>query len=178
MLNFMKNGSEAKFKGTKRLAGLLAGLLLLLGVLGGCGQEAPSKAGNSLPEQGSYYYDLENVVLYLDAYGELPPNYITKAEARKLGWQGGPVDRWQEGAAIGGDSFGNREGLLPEGSYTECDLNTLGADNRGAERLVFADPGGEDSLYYYTGDHYESFCRVVIEDGQVMLAEEDCGGDA
>ena len=27
---------------------------------------------------GEYYYDVENVVLYLDTYGELPENYMTK----------------------------------------------------------------------------------------------------
>ena len=41
------------------------------------------------PAYGGYYYDVENVVLYLTAYGELPPNYITKDEARDLGWNGG-----------------------------------------------------------------------------------------
>lgn len=48
--------------------------------------EAPNPP--EAPDQEGYYYDLENVVLYLSAYGELPPNYITKAEARELGWEG------------------------------------------------------------------------------------------
>ena len=61
-----------------------------------------------------YYYDAEHVVLYLDAYGHLPENYITKSDARALGWEGGSVEAYREGAAIGGDRFGNREGLLPE----------------------------------------------------------------
>ena len=115
-------------------------------------------------EEGGYYYDLESVVTYLECYGELPDNYITKNEARKLGWEGGTPERYLEGSAIGGDSFGNREGLLPEGSYTECDLNTLGKDSRGAERLVFSD----DGRYYHTEDHYESFTEVWIEDGEVV----------
>ena len=78
-----------------------------------------------------YYYDAEHVVLYLDAYGHLPENYITKSDARALGWEGGSVEAYQAGAAIGGDRFGNREGLLPEETgrtYTECDINTLGGD--------------------------------------------------
>ena len=57
---------------------------------------------------------------------------------------------------IGGDRFGNYEGLLPEAdgrSYTECDIDTLGADSRGAKRIVFSN----DGLIYYTEDHYESF---------------------
>lgn len=115
-------------------------------------------------EKDAYYYDLEHVVLYLDHYGELPDNYITKNEARKLGWEGGTPERYLEGSAIGGDSFGNREGLLPKGDYTECDLNTLGKGDRGAERLVFSD----DGEYYYTPDHYESFTQVWVEDGEVI----------
>ena len=119
------------------------------------------------PDPEGYYYDLENVVLYLDAYEELPPNYITKSEARDLGWQGGSVERYMDGAAIGGDRFGNREGLLPKASgrtYTECDLNTDGASSRGAERLIFSN----DGLYFYTEDHYESCTEVWVEDGAVV----------
>lgn len=116
-----------------------------------------------LPIEGSYYYDLENVVLYLYLYDELPPNYITKSEAEALGWSGGSVERYQDGAAIGGDRFGNREGLLPTASgrkYTECDLDTLGASSRGAKRLVFSN----DGLYFYTDDHYESFNEVIVQE--------------
>lgn len=117
-----------------------------------------------VPVQGEYYYDLESVVLYLDTYGELPDNYITKSDARKLGWVGGTPERFMEGSAIGGDTFGNREGILPDGDYTECDLNTNGADSRGAERLVFSD----DGHYYHTEDHYETFTEVWVEDGEVI----------
>lgn len=53
-------------------------------------------------------------MLYLDRYGVLPDNYITKDEARALGWEGGSVENYLDGAAIGGDRFGNREGLLPK----------------------------------------------------------------
>ena len=115
-------------------------------------------------EEGEYYYDLENVVLYLECYGELPDNYITQDEARALGWKGGTPERYLEGAAIGGDRFGNREGHLPDGDYTECDLNTNGAEERGAERLVFSD----DGAYYYTEDHYDSFTQVWVENWEVI----------
>ena len=114
-----------------------------------------------LPVYGEYYYDLTNVVLYLKVYGELPDNYITKSEARALGWEGGSVENYREGAAIGGDYFGNREGLLPAArgrSYTECDIDTDGYDSRGSRRLVFSN----DGLYFYTSDHYESFSEVII----------------
>lgn len=114
-----------------------------------------------LPIYGDYYYDLTNVVLYLEVYDELPPNYITKSEARSLGWEGGSVEQYQEGAAIGGDRFGNREGLLPEAdgrNYTECDIDTNGYNSRGSRRLVFSN----DGLYFYTSDHYETFLEVTV----------------
>jgi len=130
--------------------------------------QEPPAAPDYRPVEGGYYYDLENVVRYLHFYGELPDNYITKNEARDLGWQGGTPERFLEGSAIGGDKFGNREGLLPKQSgrsYTECDLNTIGADSRGAERLVFSN----DGLYFYTDDHYETFIEVQVTDsGEVI----------
>ena len=121
------------------------------------------ETNDRLPVYGEYYYDLTNVVLYLDTYGELPANYITKSEAQKLGWEGGSVEKYREGAAIGGDYFGNREGLLPAAkgrSYTECDIDTNGYGSRGSRRLVFSN----DGLYFYTSDHYESFSKVIVTD--------------
>lgn len=122
----------------------------------------------NLPVYRSYYYDLTNVVLYLEMYDELPPNYITKSEARKLGWEGGSVEKYRDGAAIGGDSFGNKEGLLPQAdgrSYTECDIDTDGYESRGSRRLVFSN----DGLYFYTSDHYETFSEVTVtEDYEVI----------
>lgn len=114
-----------------------------------------------LPVYGESYYDLTNVVLYLDVYGELPPNYITKNDARALGWEGGSVEPYQEGAAIGGDHFGNYEGTLPTDNgqrYTECDIDTHGYHSRGSRRLVFSD----DGRYFYTSDHYETFSEYTV----------------
>ena len=124
---------------------------------------------SSVIAEDGYYYDLESVVLYLDTYGKLPRNFITKKTAGKLGWEGGPVDVYMEGAAIGGDVFGNRENLLPAADgrvYTECDIDTLGKRSRGAKRLVFSN----DGLYFYTEDHYESFTELIVtEEGKVMF---------
>ncbi|MCH5187105.1 MAG: ribonuclease [Oscillospiraceae bacterium] len=125
-------------------------------------------ADTSLLIEGENYYDLTNVVLYLELYGELPPNFITKTEARKLGWSGGSVENYIEGGAIGGDFFGNYEGLLPKAngrSYNECDIDTDNSNGRGSKRLVFSN----DGLYFYTSDHYESFSQVyVTEDFDVI----------
>lgn len=100
------------------------------------------------------YTTKEDVALYIHLYGELPLNFMTKKQARDLGWTGGSLEPVAPGMCIGGDWFGNYEGLLPEDrEYTECDIDTLGASKRGAKRIVFSD----DGLIYYTEDHYESF---------------------
>ena len=108
-----------------------------------------------LAEDGSYT-NKEDVALYLHLYGKLPKNFITKKEAQNLGWSGGNLEPYAPGKCIGGDRFGNYEGLLPEKkgrSYQECDIDTLGAKERGAKRIVFSN----DGLIYYTPDHYKSF---------------------
>ena len=109
----------------------------------------------ALDEEGSYTTK-EDVALYIHTYGHLPPNFITKKEAQAAGWSGGSLDRVLPGMCIGGDYFGNYEGQLPKAKgrkWTECDINTLGAKSRGAERIVFSN----DGLIYYSPDHYESF---------------------
>lgn len=113
------------------------------------------EAGESLSEDG-VYTSREDVALYLHLYGRLPSNFITKQEARGAGWEGGSLEPYAPGKCIGGDWFGNHEGLLPEKdgrTYQECDIDTLGADSRGAERIVYSN----DGLIYYTEDHYGSF---------------------
>ena len=68
-----------------------------------------------------------------------------------------------EGRAIGGDKFGNREGLLPKADgrqYYECDIDTNVQSSRGAKRLVFSN----DGLIYYTEDHYETFTLLYGEE--------------
>ena len=109
----------------------------------------------SLPENGSYTTK-DDVALYIYTYGHLPDNFITKKEAQNLGWSGGSLEPYAPGMSIGGDRFGNYEGLLPDAGgrrWTECDIDTQGANSRGAKRVVFSN----DGLIYYTGDHYASF---------------------
>lgn len=109
------------------------------------------------------YDSRDDVALYLHIYGYLPKNYITKAEAKKLGWEGGSVEKYAPGKCIGGSSFGNYEEILPQDEeYYECDINTLGKSSRGAERLVYTD----DGYIYYTGNHYESFDMLYEGGGE------------
>ena len=119
-------------------------------------------AGADISEDGTYN-SAEDVSLYLYTYDHLPDNYITKDEARELGWTGGSVEQVAPGCAIGGDRFGNREGLLPKAGgrqYYECDIDTIGENSRGAKRIVWSN----DGLIYYTEDHYESFTLLYGEE--------------
>ena len=70
------------------------------------------------------------------------------------------MEKYAPGCAIGGDKFGNREGVLPDGKYHECDIDTIGQDSRGAKRLVYSD----DGRIYYTEDHYETFTLLYGEE--------------
>lgn len=118
-------------------------------------EDDPSDPSEAIDEFGSYD-DKESVALYIHTYGKLPPNYISKADAEDLGWEGGSVEKFAPGKCIGGSYFGNYENLLPKKkgrSYYECDIDTLGKSSRGAKRIIYSN----DGLVYYTGDHYESF---------------------
>ena len=119
---------------------------------------------SSVLEEDALYYTPEDVALYLYTFDELPLNYLTKEEARELGWVVSEGNLWDvaDGMVIGGDYFGNREGLLPEDpnrDYYEADVNYFGGF-RGAERLVYSD----DGLIYYTDDHYDSFTLLYGEE--------------
>lgn len=108
-------------------------------------------------DEDGHYTSKEDVALYIYIYDKLPDNYITKQEARDLGWESSQGNLWEvsDKKSIGGDRFGNREGKLPSAEgrqYYECDINYQGG-YRGAERLVYSN----DGLIYYTDDHYDSF---------------------
>lgn len=163
----------------KQLTAWLLALVMLFSLVG-CGTDAPVQDETNLPQQeqqdaqnapsedadmpdetaqidedGSYTTK-DDVALYIHTYGHLPDNFITKKDAQALGWLGGSLEPYAPDKCIGGSRFGNYEGLLPEAdgrTYTECDIDTLGADSRGAKRIVFSN----DGLIYYTEDHYKSF---------------------
>jgi ribonuclease T1 len=68
---------------------------------------------------------------------------------------GGPFPYSQDGRI-----FGNRERQLPQqkrGYYREYTVQTPGARDRGARRIV----AGSSGEYFYTDDHYHSFRRIL-----------------
>ena len=141
----------------KKIFKLLLSLLLVFTLIG-CG----TTPKNTISQDG-YYYSKEDVCTYLQIYGELPDNFITKDEATKLGWVSTKLNLWEvaEGMCIGGDKFGNREGLLPKEKgrqYYECDIDYKGGE-RGSKRIVYSN----DGLIFYTKDHYESFEDITHE---------------
>ncbi len=117
-------------------------------------QAGAGDASEPLIDEDGSYTTKEDVAVYIHTYGKLPSNFITKKQAGKLGWSGGSLEEYAPGKCIGGDRFGNYEGLLPEDKeYHECDIGTLGKKKRGAKRIIYSD----DGYIYYTEDHYESF---------------------
>ena len=144
-------------------------VLVALVLFTGCGKlEAFTSPGteadvSAITEDGAYS-SKEEVAEYLHQFGHLPSNYLTKKEAQALGWAASEGNLWQvaPGMSIGGDRFGNREGLLPKAQgrqYYECDIDFDGK-YRNEKRIVFSN----DGLIYYTEDHYESFQLLYGED--------------
>ena len=157
------------------LASLMVMILLLTGCSGVSPETDVSEGNNyedeivleesgTVVEEDGVYTSKEEVAAYIHEFGHLPDNFITKKEAKALGWESreGNLAEVAPGMSIGGDYFGNYEGLLPEADgrdYYECDINSDGG-YRGAERIVFSN----DGLIYYTEDHYESFEQLYGEE--------------
>ena len=117
-------------------------------------------------EEDGWYSTMEEVAVYLTLYEKLPGNFISKYDAENLCWDNrkGNLDKVAPGCSIGGNRFGNYEGLLPEAKgrkYTECDINYDGGYRNG-ERIVFSN----DGLIFYTSDHYQTFTpvKVIVEE--------------
>ncbi|AOM42940.1 ribonuclease domain-containing protein [Xenorhabdus hominickii] len=97
---------------------------------------------------------------YLRQHHQLPDYYITKKQARHLGWDSreGNLCDVLPGRAIGGDRFSNREKKLPtkqERHWYEADVNYR-CGHRGSDRLLYSN----DGLIYLTVDHYNSFTQL------------------
>ncbi|MBB4806106.1 hypothetical protein HNP38_001378 [Chryseobacterium defluvii] len=118
-------------------------------------------SGYNIPEQrtdGRHIAGLteeKKVISYVKRNHRLPDYYITKSEARRLGWNPskGNLCEVLPGKAIGGDKFSNRERKLPGNEkYFEADVNYR-CGNRNADRIVYT----KDGDVYLTKNHYKSF---------------------
>lgn len=111
-------------------------------------------------EKDGTYTDKDDVIRYIHEYGHLPSNYITKKEARDLGWSDS-ADNLAEvapGKSIGGDEYGNSDKMLPEEEgrvFYECDVNVEPGE-RGEEKVIYTN----DGQIFYTGDNMETFEQV------------------
>ena len=146
----------------RRAAAVLLALLMLLLTPAALAKTITVDAADYDVEEGGRYDTMEEVAIYLTFFDELPENYITKKEAQALGWDNRKGNLWKmaDGCSIGGDRFGNYEGLLPDAKgrrWTECDIGFDGGYRNG-QRIVFSN----DGLIYYTADHYQSFDEIEV----------------
>jgi ribonuclease T1 len=91
-----------------------------------------------------------------EAASDIPAAQLPKEARQTLATikAGGPYKYKQDGVV-----FGNRERHLPQqkrGYYREYTVDTPGARNRGARRIV----AGASGEFWYTEDHYNSFKRI------------------
>lgn len=150
----------------KSLIGLIAAVLLVAGwatgILPGEQTQGTDYAVTTVTREtvSAPITEPQAIADYIFQHGYLPDNFITKAEAEKLGWdkETNYVGDVAPGKSLGGDRFGNYEGLLPKASgrtYYEADCYYDGTARNG-HRIVFS----SDGLVYYTADHYESFVEM------------------
>ncbi len=134
-------------------------MILLVLCISGCKTNEIQSSTRTITEETTCD-DAPCVALYLETYQKLPANYMNKKEARKRGWENGPLDSVVKGMSIGGDRFGNYEETLPDDNiYHECDIDTVGKQSRGGKRIVYS----EDGDIWYTEDHYETFTLLYGE---------------
>ncbi len=127
--------------------------------------EIPLSASEALPlnaPSNIYSSKPYDVAAYIYTHNALPPFYLTKAQARALGWRAQDGNLWRiaPNRVIGGSRFYNREQQLPNKTgriWREADINYNGG-YRGEDRIVYSND--RPPLIYVTYDHYESFQRI------------------
>ena len=77
-----------------KLAVCLAAALLALGMTAALAETIVVDAAAHPVEESGWYDTMEEVAVYLCDYGELPGNFITKQEARSLGWDAQKGNLW------------------------------------------------------------------------------------
>ena len=97
--------------------------------------------------------------------GTLPSNYITKSQAKALGWsEGKALSNYAQGKTLGGDVFNNTSGILPNAKgriWYEADVSidyTMSRSNskNPAYRILYSN----DGLIYGTYDYYDSVFQI------------------
>ncbi|QZH62034.1 ribonuclease [Mycolicibacterium farcinogenes] len=126
----------------------IAALAVLCGLLSGCCAPTEStQSSKAAAVSAAGTCDLSG----------LPPEADTTVE---LIQSGGPFPYPRNDGVV----FGNYEGRLPKherGYYHEYTVPTPGNKHRGKRRIVTGGaPQNDPPEYYYTGDHYESFCLI------------------
>ena len=97
---------------------------------------------------------------WLKNTGDLPDYYITRQDAKKLGWKQkkGNLKEVAPGRMIK-DNYKNKNGHLPSDDgrvWYEADLSFKN-DYRGSDRIVFSN----DGLIFVTYDHYKTFTEII-----------------
>lgn len=158
-------------KKNKSLRSFMFALCVILAIVSGIytfvGKSSPFSSSAapivSTSQPRTQYTSKNEVAKYICENGSLPLNYVSKSEGKRLYEQktGRNFTKWNFnplttlGVMIGGDYFENREGLLPQGTWYEADVDYF-ANNRGTSRLVYS----SGCNIYYTGNHYKSFSKV------------------
>jgi hypothetical protein len=113
-------------------------------------------------QESEKYTTKDSVAAYISKFKKLPSNYVNKATGQLMYKEKGYVfSKWNFnplqvlGVMIGGDYFGNNEGLLPNNNYKECDVDYHNS-SRGTKRLVYTNTG----IVYYTANHYVTFTPI------------------
>ncbi|MFB9326076.1 ribonuclease domain-containing protein [Paenibacillus aurantiacus] len=138
---------------------LIASIAMVLTLV--FGSAAPLLLGNQTAEAAALGpTDFAGIINYLKTHSnKLPANFLTKSQATARGWVSSQCNlaTVAPGYSIGGDVFGNREGLLPAKSgrvYYEADAYYV-SGCRGSKRVIWSN----DGLYYTTSDHYATFTK-------------------
>ena len=97
---------------------------------------------------------------WIKYYGKLPDYYISREEAKSLGWKPQKANLGQSapGKMMFGGEYFNDNGKLPQKAgrkWYEADIN-YETGKRNKSRILFSN----DGLIFVTYDHYETFYEI------------------
>lgn len=98
---------------------------------------------------------------FLFYFQQLPDYYISKKQAKQLGWQSwkGNLGDVLPNTMIGGDMYENKDHKLPQSPariWYEADINYSGG-YRNRQRILYSN----DGLLFVTYDHYQTFYEIT-----------------